>query len=250
MKKWIVLCFVVGLLLVLKSDGISGPAPGTGIVGTFHDLSATTGRGRNYGEVIEHLDKDRICVYCHAPHHTLKAPSDAMTYLPLWNHAPGANLTFVTYWFGQSRFEAAEPVSREMLQEATPGAVSLLCLSCHDGSVAINAYGFNPSSSRGSGTGPTATGRILIGGGTGDLRNHHPIGFSYADAAAINKWLRPVTTPALGPNNFGLTINDLLWNGRVECVTCHDVHNMRNAGTKFTMIEDQRSEFCLTCHIK
>ncbi len=250
MKNCFVLCFGMVLFLALKSTGMSGQTPGTGISGTFHDLSMTTGRGNTYGDSLEQAGEDRICVYCHAPHHTLKEPSNLMTYLPLWNHEPGRNTIFIMYWFGKNLFERDEPVSRDMIREAAPGGVSLLCLSCHDGSVAINAYGFNPSSSRGSGVGPPARGRILIGGGTGDLRNHHPIGFAYNDAAATNLFLRPSTTALRGVNSFGLTIDDLLWNGRVECVTCHDVHNMKNGGTKFTMVQDRRSEFCLSCHIK
>ena len=47
-----------------------------------------------------------------------------------------------------------------------------------------------------------------------------------------------------------VTISDLLWNGNMECTTCHDVHNTKNTGEKFLWKSDAQSAFCLTCHLK
>ena len=58
------------------------------------------------------------------------------------------------------------------------------------------------------------------------------------------------TNDLLGANINGLTIGDLLWNGRMECSTCHDVHNTKNEGIKFTLVKDTQSNFCFTCHMK
>ena len=44
-----------------------------------------------------------------------------------------------------------------------------------------------------------------------------------------------------------LTIGEVLWNGKMECSSCHDVHNTKNSGSKFTWTEDTNSALCLTC---
>lgn len=249
MKNYILGSFAIGLLLVLKSVAVAGIIPGSGIESTFHDLSLTTGPRNNYGDIAEQTGKDRICIYCHAPHNG-RLPDETVSYTPLWNHATTLISDFTMYSSGKAPAENSEDTSIAMEVATQPGAVSLLCLSCHDGSIAISAYGYNPSGSRGSASGARATGRILIGGGTGDLRNHHPIGFYYIDAVKRNGGLKPLDTLVLGANRYGLTIEDLLWNGRVECTTCHDVHNGRSEGSKFTYVEDRHSNFCLSCHRK
>jgi predicted CXXCH cytochrome family protein len=98
-----------------------------------------------------------------------------------------------------------------------------------------------------------ASGSILIGGGTGDLQNHHPIGFDYGEVAAVDTEIKDPTSELLGgtgSNPNGLTINDLLWGGKVECSSCHDVHNTKNTGMKFVWVEDTQSNLCLSCHAK
>ncbi len=249
MKKYILLCVAILLLLGLKMIAVAGIDPGTGIVGTSHDLSAAAGQAHNYGDTTEQAGTDRICIYCHAPHHSLM-PHDTIRYLPLWNHAESLHTVFTMYSNGVVFGESVQKGSTVVEYTNTPGTSSLLCLGCHDGSVAVSAYGYTPSSSMGSSTGAKATDRILIGGGIADLRNHHPIGVDYYEAVSRNNQIRPPSSPLRGVNKYGLTIEDLLSNGRVECTTCHDVHNTRNESLKFTWVKDLRSDFCLTCHIK
>jgi len=62
--------------------------------------------------------------------------------------------------------------------------------------------------------------------------------------------INPATSDLLGVNAYGMTIGDLLWSGRIECSSCHDVHNTKNEGRKFTWIEDSGSNLCFTCHKK
>jgi hypothetical protein len=135
-----------------------------------------------------------------------------------------------------------------------PQGVSILCLSCHDGSVATNAYG--------TGTGAVGaadkfmTGRALIGGlnistGLGDLSNHHPVSFSYTQVEAVDNEIRPAATTPMGI--AGKNIIDFLYgaDNMVECSTCHEVHNGPEvAGVRLTYVDDTRSAFCLTCHLK
>ncbi len=98
MKKYIsLLLLILGILVVSSSMVMAGSFPGTGIKSTSHDLSTAGGRGGDWNAgVAADPTLDRICIYCHAPHHTIKSADAAaagLTYFPLWNH----NLTSLTY---------------------------------------------------------------------------------------------------------------------------------------------------------
>jgi predicted CXXCH cytochrome family protein len=248
MKKSVilVLCILMGMLVVAS---LAMAAPGDGITLTKHDLRSAS--GSTYGTDGE----NRICIYCHAPHNTLK-PADAaanqILYVPLWNH----EVTTQTYKMYNAGTEVPNDVNHqsqaaaELLGGKQPGGVSRLCLSCHDGSISTNSYGFAPAIEvRGS---KKIAGVALIGGINGaseyDLSNHHPIGFNYADAKSHDNELAE-TTVQLGAN-ADVTIGSLLWNGNMECTTCHDVHNTKNTGEKFLWKSDSGSALCGTCHLK
>ena len=273
MKKSILLAAAFGLVVVGTAQaqtnnmhGSYNALPGSGITSSKHDLSNLTGIGDLYGQTDE---LDRICIYCHAPHHTMQeADSEGIKYLPLWNHAV-TSLYYNTY---QSDFgDGPDSVGTAVLDAVSgqfadrhlfngadtigePGSVSRLCLSCHDGSVAVNEYGFDPGRDESKGAGGSfIASQFKIGGG-GNLTNHHPIGFKYTDVVLVDDEINPVTTlisPGLGGDHDGTTIGSLLYNGGyMECVTCHDVHNSKNTGETFLWISDQNSQFCLACHNK
>jgi predicted CXXCH cytochrome family protein len=169
-------------------------------------------------------------IFCHLPHDT---PLEGDTRnLPLWNHALSTVIAFEVYGSGSAQ---ADNDGHRLSADVSlgPGPVSLFCLSCHDGSVAVNRYGALPGS-------VFINGRYKIGGG-GALTNMHPIGFSYAEVMDndINK------DPMLGTQPLG----NLLWDGRMECPTCHDVHNSRNTGEKFLWVSDRHSDLCCSCHL-
>jgi predicted CXXCH cytochrome family protein len=270
MKKYLITLLVVALgILVVASVAMAGINPGTGIKQTSHDLSTATGRGALWDAgVAADPALDRICIYCHAPHHTLKvgdAQTNEVDYFPLWNHdlstqaAPvGAGYTPYTNTLPGPAV-IPNSVQHQLNADLTqgtppgqPGGVSKLCLSCHDGSVAISSYGnFNGGISSSKHTGSVfATGtRIGIGVG-GDLSNHHPIGFDYVAVMLADDEIRDPSLPLLGLNPFGLTVNDLLWMNKVECTSCHDVHNTKNSGLKFLWVEDTNSNLCFSCHLK
>jgi predicted CXXCH cytochrome family protein len=256
MKKYIALSLAIGLLLAMGTVALAGTAPGTGIKNTSHDLSVLGGNAANF--YTDDATKDRICVYCHAPHNTLKsADADpAFDYLPLWNHKTTTNVgAYTMYTNGSYQPGLIDHQFNGIDSMGQPGGVSLLCLSCHDGSVGVNEYGFYNQSSKNAGAAKAMTGRALIGSG-GDLSNHHPIGFNYDDVAGLDQEIR-LSTVSLPTGSGGVLpggpvyISDLLaTGGNMECVTCHDVHNTKNGGTKFTWVDDTNSRFCFTCHVK
>jgi predicted CXXCH cytochrome family protein len=47
------------------------------------------------------------------------------------------------------------------------------------------------------------------------------------------------------------TVADLLFDNKVECASCHDVHNTVSAtATKLLLIKNDVSKLCLSCHSK
>ncbi len=138
--------------------------------GSFHDLSAGGTAQATTTATTE------VCVFCHTPH-----GSNTDVSAPLWNKTNPTS-TYVRYSdLGTATLDGTE---------TTVGSVSLACLSCHDGSQAMDVVVNSPGSG-----GYTATGAELdavaisamvnTGGapipmlGT-DLRNDHPISIQYA----------------------------------------------------------------------
>ena len=200
-------------------------AMGASIIGSKHDLSVGA-QGSS--------DNGQVCVYCHTPH----ASNTAMTAAPLWNkpYDPAA-VTFQMYGTTIAGTQTA----------AAPSMVSLACLTCHDGVSAMNAVVNAPGSGAGNGTiGNPGTMSGIAAIGADDLTNDHPISIDYIPGRAS---LVPLDTPLSG-GGWGdyTTVSDLLRNGKVECGSCHDVHD-KQYGT-FLRNTNVGSALCVTCHAK
>jgi predicted CXXCH cytochrome family protein len=159
--------------------------------------------------------------------------------------------TFEMYENGPGAPQSGPKASQAMQQAMEPGGVSLLCLSCHDGSVAVNSYG-NPDwqlpQSVGVG-GIFVPDRFTIGK-DGYLGNHHPIGFNYDAVAAVDTEVRQADDADMG--TAGKVRAHLFGEGNamMECATCHSVHNKGNTGETLLWRSDTNSQLCLTCHDK
>jgi predicted CXXCH cytochrome family protein len=153
---------------------------------------------------------------------------------PLWNHQVTNVASYTLY---------SSPTFNSSSTITNPGASSKLCLSCHDGTVALENFG-------GISTGTTyisATNKV--GGTTGNnLSTEHPISFDYTDAlATLDGGLNPPTTTNSG---LGGTISsNLLFANKMECASCHDVHNKYNVSHLLRM-SNTNSQLCLICHKK
>jgi len=250
----------VGLGLVLAPNALAYNGtyvPGTGINNTPHDLG-TAGNGMTYPAIPDDT-LTRKCIWCHAPHNTYKLASVGATgggpsapaafdYLPLWNHDLTNFTTVFQMYDNGTGGPQTGPKALQAKNAMTPGNVSLLCLSCHDGSIAVNSYGNNLGQLPGS----VSTGAIPITnqyqiGKDKYLGNHHPIGFNYGLVQAVDTeirdadlWLMTAAEP----------ISSYLANGKMECSTCHSVHNKGNSGERLLWRSDKNSELCLTCHDK
>ncbi len=171
--------------------GLSGTAS-AGINDTKHNLGSGTGpAGRN-----QVTDTAEVCVFCHTPHGgSTTAP------VPLWNKRLGANGTPA----GGGTYTTYASLQTPSLDGsvAPVGGISLACLSCHDGTQAmdniINSPGSGGLNADGGGNngqaftwntggtvnaaGALSSGAALIGT---DLSNDHPIGIQYCGGGMDN----------------------------------------------------------------
>lgn len=250
--------FFLGILFILFADNSLATGP-QDVSNTPHNLSSgyidpwTTSPGMHASQ-----DEDEVCIFCHTPH---GGSLDA----PLWNRNPTAS-TFTHYTSATlSPTIATDHGVRNIYPE------SMLCLSCHDGSVSM--YDIINFSNRTGGQ-PTPPGMNpsgemfmlfpgvdpVIGHGqldteTNDLSDDHPISFNYttAQAHASNIGTLRLRDAVDGPEAAGLVFYGAPTVYRVECPTCHDPHVdyfTNSAYQPFLRTSNAGSVMCLACHIK
>ncbi len=211
---------LIGLLLWLAASLAHGQSlPGTGIKNTRHDARVW-------------FRSTQVCNICHTPH---TASADG----PLWSHVT----TTASYTlYGSSSLNAVP---------GQPGPASKLCLSCHDGTVAINDF---VGHTGGSVSTKLASGPNYVGT---NLSNDHPIGITYDTALSISDG--KLADPAAKNVTIGSVVSKsgtlaamMLVDGKVECTSCHDVHNIYTVGiNKFLVkVDVAGSSLCLQCHNK
>ncbi len=179
------------------------------IVGSSHDLSTGT---------------DGICIYCHV---STAAASDGAA--PLWNRKASSET-----------MEMYKSATLDMTIASSPGDVSLMCLSCHDGSMAFDSLINNP----GVGNSGRVSGVMAIG--ADGLGNDHPISITY-DPAKDTAFV-PATNGKVGDLPLFARDGEGEHPTQVECSTCHDAHDPSRGN--FLRVSNAGSRLCLTCHIK
>jgi predicted CXXCH cytochrome family protein len=202
-------------------------AAGT-VVGSKHDLRLVGGGTATGNGLTE------VCVSCHTPHQATAANAQD----PLWNHTGTSTAAFGVYASSTLNAAPAEIGGAAMGSQS----VSMLCMSCHDGTVSVLSM-YNPPN---SGT-PTVTaiasridasGFIISAANLGtSLVDDHPINFNYAAAQAADSGL-----VAAG------SISVPLFAGTMQCASCHNVHDPSNV--PFLRMSNAASALCLDCHIK
>lgn len=252
-------------IVLIGSIALTGFFPG-GVAAVMGPQNVA-GTRHNFGESTlfneYKSNESEICVFCHTPHGgTLTGP--------LWNRNNPAS-TWTHYGSATlGSYLGGLATNRAM------GAESLICMSCHDGSIAIN-HVINLPNSRG-GTPITISGLDKtiddfgffmnpnrIGAtqanwaATGDLSDDHPISFSYTSVTGNAPYLPTQSrngelrtweaAEALGVRFFGGAAKT------VECSSCHDPHvdytasgNM--AYTPFLITTNSASALCFACHNK
>jgi hypothetical protein len=197
------------------------------VANTKHNLSVS-----GPGDVVA-TSESQICVFCHTPH---GATAEAA---PLWNR----ELSNQVYTVYTSSSLDAEQIQGQLRQ---PGGSSKLCLSCHDGTLAlgtVNVIGGQTNVTinlTGTEVGRMPSGQGIetgftrnLGGPLGnDLTNDHPISFTYDSTLATTdgELFDPVAqshiavrAPGIRPpvplENLGGTET-----AQMQCASCHDPH--------------------------
>jgi len=239
---------------------VGDPVLGAGdpILGSKHDF---TGLNARAGVVampgVAFSDYGYSCVYCHIPPEEAGAiPSDFGGILD-WNRfVPAVD----TYQFYSS---AGSQTLDTLPNKLNP--VSMLCLSCHDGTMSIDMVVFKPATFD-----PTTDNAMHMKMNPGDsiencgkchngviahditvkmigtdLRNDHPISMQYAGLGFADPDFRPAPPSDINSNQI-FENGVKLYNGNVECMTCHNVHDPSNE----LLLRANAEVLCFTCHIK
>lgn len=229
--------------LVLATLAVSSGVAMAGISATKHNLS-TGGTGEN------HLSAgtEEICVFCHTPH----GANTGVT-APLWNKQLPST-TYTTYSTANSSTIDGATLS--------VGSVSAACLSCHDGTQAMDSMINEPGSGLDNGAtftwqGSRQSAGLLTGVANlgADLTNDHPIGIQYCGGGISADGAGTASIGTCKDGDFNAPDSDLIngslvwWvdtnsdgsrqktdmilytrafssvNGpSVECASCHDPH--------------------------
>lgn len=190
------------------------------VAGSAHDfrnrisIAAVTGQG------------DEICKACHVPHNSVAAVGTApsVTY----------NVTGVLWAkdYGTPTFSGQSLKVRN----------SVLCMGCHDGTMADAA------------TGKSVNVGAVIGK---DLGNDHPVDLVYPWYDSQKTWAKEefIDPGQIAPLRLYGGLDGSQDN--VACQTCHDVHGVTNPSDPygyniayFLRVKNSKSALCFKCHVK
>ena len=196
--------------LALIAACAAAPLASAQIVGSGHDFSSMA------------WSDGEICKPCHTPHFAMDA------ILRLWNH----ELTVANYDMHSGSGTAVDDFDIR----------SRLCLSCHDGTVALDSFG-----------GQSGSSFINPGANLGtDFNDDHPVGSDaqYPPDPVPSWWSHAFKDEA----DLTVGLYDWVDGGGVtrrvvSCVTCHDEHNAGNLDGMLKLTNNA-STLCLDCHIK
>lgn len=203
--KWLVT--LSSLVVVAATSNILAD-----IANTSHNLSIS-GPG-----TIKATEEREICIFCHTPHNSSPVA-------PLWNrNSSGSNYTLYSS-------------STSLGLPGQPTGSSMLCLSCHDGTIALGevlsrstdilfSEAFMPPGNSNLGT---------------DLSDDHPVSFEFTSGLSIasGELVNPASL------NGAVKLDKL---GQMQCTSCHDPHT--ETFEKFLVMSNTGSALCVTCHLK
>lgn len=225
-----IIAFTLSLLFMVSVFSTSVYA---GIQGSAHDFSDPAHAGWSEGQ---------ICLPCHTPHNARQDPEIRIA--PLWNH----QLSQAVYTLYASDTMDTAPVQ--------PLGISKLCLSCHDGTVALDNFGDQ-----------TGGGNYISPGAdlTTDISDDHPISIIWTHQTIVGPSSPGQCTYChdnIGedPAKFRIPFYEYnghttgLYDAYVECSSCHDPHNNGDGGADtqpyMLRLSNESSALCLQCHNK
>ena len=181
-----------------------------------HNLSAS-GTGPVKGQ-------SDACLYCHAPHSGVGTPNAA-----LWSQTLSSQ-TYASY---------SSTTLHNAPQQPTLGGSSSLCLSCHDGTVAVGQT--QPS------------GKLMM---TGNMNSTDVFGSGLQGSHPFSLKVPLADAPDLVPSLVATTRRPIrrnavkLINNNVECTSCHAPHvqAIDQVSQNFLVRDGSNGQLCLSCH--
>lgn len=215
---------LIGMSAVISTG--RADAQEEGVAGTLHNLSVT-----GPGEV-KSSTETQICKFCHIPHNPVVP-------VPLWGHQLSA--------VSQYRTPEMATGHGDRVLSPQPDGASRLCLSCHDGTVALGDVAGERSPIPmigGDRLTPDRPGFI----GT-DLSGSHPVSFvvpaDLGEDTGRDMGLRSLSAIE---SDSDVRLDDA---GKMQCTTCHDPHSdlfFRPGEVPHFWVKPSVDEVCLTCH--
>ena len=214
MRRALVVAFLLAAIPLLAQ--IKGDVKISGDVIGIHDLSPGS-RSPITGA------RPGSCFYCHAPH------SGLATGQALWNQTQ-TKATFQLYTSTTYHQKGRQPMM---------GSDSRLCLSCHDGTVAV---GNTIVSGQVTMTGSMSAEDVL---GT-NLQSSHPFSLQLPIKDAIDLIASLASRGKTGDPQGKVTLID----GNVECTSCHNPHvqAIDLLSQNFLVRDSSKAQMCLACH--
>lgn len=203
---------VAGLILIFAAAGVHAQVVGDAL--GVHNL----GPGSKSPVTGARPDS---CAYCHAPHSGLN--------IGLWNQKLTTQ-TYTTYASNTEKNISAQPVL---------GSASNMCLSCHDGTVAVGStVAYGQVTTQGSMNSSDVFGS--------NLQTSHP----FSLALPIKDSVDLVASLAANGKTADSTGAVKLINGNIECTTCHDPHVQAKdiVSQNFLVKDSSQGQLCLACH--
>lgn len=255
---------ITACALGLSAQAATAPA-GNSVANSLHNLAISIPGSTN-----DAFGTNQVCLPCHTPH---QMPDTSVG--KLWNHAMQPTSSYTLYGTSSSYLTSIDEVSRK-------------CLGCHDGTLAVDAFGGH------TGTHGTIAAGYVVGAG-GNLTHDHPIDVQYNSAS--NYTLTATTTNGVttyaptwssssrnnDPTKFTITgYTSQLWGAQTYSVTalsaisfytptgatttitsngnsattsslyvyCRSCHDPHNNLYSFLRVPNDGSQMCLTCHNK
>jgi len=223
--------YIISIIIVsLSLTALHVPAVAAGIKDTKHNLSYYGPTDRTIFATEE--TQTQVCIFCHTPHNAYPA-------YPLWGHT----VTEESY----THYTSPTLQSYSSEADAPPiDGVSRLCLSCHDGTIAVGALTYT--------TIETTKEYIMPEDAflSTDLSGGHPISIVY-DESLVNRRnnMESLTLKLNSPSVVLMDRDVKLYPTQggmgVQCSSCHDPHGGQSDFPPFWR-KTTTDAVCLVCH--
>jgi hypothetical protein len=203
--------------VLMAAAGVAAAQQVSGDVLGMHNLSMASGASVSSQGSLG-------CTFCHAPHSGLGGIT------PLWNQTL-SKATYTPY--------SSTTYNDSGNTQPTLGQTSSLCLSCHDGTVAVGqsaAYGTLP-----------VTGSMSSGDSFGmNLSGTHPFSLVLPMKDASNLVSSLVSQGKTADPTGAVS----LIKGNIECTSCHSPHvqGIDKVAQNFLVRDSSAGQMCLACH--